>query len=97
MCTLVGLFTKSEMMFVKSLLFMNMGVTSQLLRSHMSIQRVRECGIAMDMAAGKYKGKAPLKQELYKSGTKQVDIISQVGVGRTSEVKRIKHSRLDSK
>jgi len=48
----------------------------------------------MAKASGKYKGKAPLKQELkeqiiklYKSGTKQVDIISQLGVGRTSEVK----------
>jgi len=48
-------------------------------------------GIAMAKAAGKYKGKAPLKQELkeevinlFKSGAKQVDIIKQVGVGRTS-------------
>lgn len=48
-------------------------------------------GIALAKAAGKYKGKAPLKQEvkaqvidLFKSGTKQVDIIKQVGVGRTS-------------
>ena len=48
-------------------------------------------GIAMAKAAEKYKGKAPLKQELkdqvinlFKSGTKQVDIISQLGVGRTS-------------
>jgi DNA invertase Pin-like site-specific DNA recombinase len=48
-------------------------------------------GISMAKAAGKYKGKAPLKQELknqvielFKSGVKQVDIINQVGVGRTS-------------
>jgi len=48
-------------------------------------------GIALAKAAGKYKGKAPLKQELkdqvislFKAGTKQVDIINEVGIGRTS-------------
>jgi len=41
----------------------------------------------MAKAAGKYKGKAPLKQELYKSGTKQVGSMSQIGEGRRSEVK----------
>jgi DNA invertase Pin-like site-specific DNA recombinase len=57
-----------------------------------NLRRERQLdGIAMAKAAGKYKGKAPLKQELkdqvislFKSGTKQVDIIKQVGVGRTS-------------
>lgn len=57
-----------------------------------SLRRERQLdGIAMAKAAGKYKGKAPLKQELkdqviklYKSGIKQVDIIKQAGVGRTS-------------
>ena len=57
-----------------------------------NLRRERQLdGIAMAKAAGKYKGKAPLRQELkdqvinlFKSGTKQVDIISQVGVGRTS-------------
>jgi len=57
-----------------------------------NLRRERQLdGIAMAKAAGKYKGKAPLKQEikdqvinLFKSGTKQVDIISQAGVGRTS-------------
>ena len=57
-----------------------------------NLRRERQLdGIALAKAAGKYKGKAPLKQELkdqvinlFKSGTKQVDIISQVGVGRTS-------------
>ena len=51
----------------------------------------RRDGIAMAKAAGKYKGKAPLKQELknqvinlFKSGTRQVDIINQLGLGRTS-------------
>ena len=54
----------------------------------------RECqsdGIAGAKATRQYKGKAPLKQEienqvinLFKSVIKQVDIISQVGVGRTS-------------
>ena len=57
-----------------------------------NLRRERQLdGIAMAKAAGKYKGKAPLKQELkdqvinlFKSGTKQVDIINQVDVGRTS-------------
>tara|TARA_B110000503_G_C7160754_1_gene419538 strand:- start:2945 stop:3382 length:438 start_codon:yes stop_codon:yes gene_type:complete len=57
-----------------------------------NLRRERQLdSIALAKAAGKYKGKAPLKQELkdqvinlFKSGTKQVDIISQVGVGRTS-------------
>ena len=57
-----------------------------------NLRRERQLdGIAMAKAAGKYKGKAPLKQELkdqvinlFKSGTKQVDIINQVGIGRTS-------------
>jgi DNA invertase Pin-like site-specific DNA recombinase len=57
-----------------------------------SLRRERQLdGIAMAKTAGKYKGKAPLKQELkdqvislFKAGIKQVDIIKQVGVGRTS-------------
>jgi DNA invertase Pin-like site-specific DNA recombinase len=57
-----------------------------------NLRRERQLdGIAMAKAAGKYKGKAPLKQELkdqvinlFKSGAKQVDIINQVDVGRTS-------------
>jgi DNA invertase Pin-like site-specific DNA recombinase len=57
-----------------------------------NLRRERQLdGIAMAKAAGKYKGKTPLRQEikdqvinLFKSGTKQVDIISQVGIGRTS-------------
>ena len=57
-----------------------------------SLRRERQLdGIALAKAAGKYKGKAPLRQELkdqvinlFKSGTKQVDIISQIGIGRTS-------------
>ena len=57
-----------------------------------NLRRERQLdGIAMAKAAGKYKGKAPLKQELkdqvinlFKSGIKQVDIINQVNVGRTS-------------
>lgn len=56
-----------------------------------NLRRERQLdGIALAKTAGKYKGKVPLKQELkdqvinlFKSGTKQVDIISQVGVGRT--------------
>ena len=57
-----------------------------------NLRRERQLeGIAMAKVAGKYKGKAPLKQELkdqviglFKSGMKQVDIIKKVGVGRTS-------------
>ena len=57
-----------------------------------NLRRERQLdGISMAKAAGKYKGKAPLKQELkdqiirlFKSGAKQVDIINEVGVGRTS-------------
>jgi len=58
-------------------------------------------GIVMAKAAGKYKGKAPLKQELknqvinlFKSGTKQVDIINQLGVGRTSVYSMLKTAGL---
>ena len=57
-----------------------------------NLRRERQLeGIAMAKAAGKYKGKAPLKQDLkdevislFKAGIKQVDIISQLGIGRTS-------------
>ncbi len=57
-----------------------------------NLRRERQLdGIAMAKAAGKYKGTASLKQELtyqvinlLKSGAKQVDIINQVGIGRTS-------------
>ena len=57
-----------------------------------NLRRERQLdGIALAKKAGKYKGKAPLKQEikdqiinLFRSGVKQVDIISQVGIGRTS-------------
>ncbi len=67
-----------------------------------NLRRERQLdGIAMAKAAGKYKGRAPLKQELkdqvidlFKSGTKQVDIIKQVGVGRTSVHSILKSSGL---
>lgn len=54
-------------------------------------------GIAKAKAAGKYKGKAPLSDKkrsevirLFKDGMKQVDIIKQAGVGRTSVHKILK-------
>tara|TARA_B110000027_G_scaffold3180_1_gene2801 strand:- start:158 stop:394 length:237 start_codon:yes stop_codon:yes gene_type:complete len=57
-----------------------------------NLRRERQLdGIAMAKVAGKYKGKAPFKQDLkdqvinlFKSGIKQVDIINQLGIGRTS-------------
>ena len=57
-----------------------------------NLRRERQLeGIAKAKAAGKYKGKAPLpkgKREeviaLFKNGTRLVDIVRQVGIGRTS-------------
>lgn len=57
-----------------------------------SLRKERQLeGIAKAKLAGKYKGKSPLdegkKQEvirLFQDGVKQVDIIKQAGVGRTS-------------
>lgn len=75
-----------------------------------NLRRERQLdGIAMAKAAGKYKGKAPLKLELkdqvinlFKSGTKQVDIINQVGISRTSvhsilKAAGLKKADIDSK
>jgi DNA invertase Pin-like site-specific DNA recombinase len=67
-----------------------------------NLRRERQLdGIAMAKAAGKYKGKAPLKQDLkdevislFKAGTKQVDIISQLGIGRTSVYSILKAAEL---
>jgi len=54
-------------------------------------------GIAKAKAAGKYKGREPLSEEkktevirLFNEGVKQVDIIKQTGVGRTSVHKILK-------
>lgn len=48
-------------------------------------------GIAKAKAAGKYKGKAPLSEqkknqviELFRNGAKQTEIVTTVGIGRTS-------------
>ena len=92
---------------LQQLMFQMLGAFAEFEKN--IIQSRRQEGINAAKAAGKYKGKAPLKLELkdqvinlFKSGTKQVDIINQVGISRTSvhsilKAAGLKKADIDSK